>query len=181
MEEKYKTILESSYKPQKEFAQDIEKYGYSYDPELSSMDTKVFYDPKTNQPEIVYRGSKRVSDWVSNLNLALGGKDKTLDEALETAKKVKEKYGKAPITSGHSRGGYFAEKAGEYVQSPKTVTYNKATMPLDIFKKINPVQEDWRTSGDLVSLPSVLQQGKKRTIKLKKPVNPIEAHGFNYL
>lgn len=179
MDSHFKTILESSYKPQKEFAEDVSKLGYDYDPELSSMDTKVFFDRTTKQPHIAYRGSVRASDWVSNLNLGLGNKDKTLDEAISTAKKVKEKYGMAPITSGHSRGGYFAEKAGEAVQAPKTITYNKATMPQDVFKKMRKEQDDWRTSGDIVSLPSVLQ-GIKHTIKTKT-FNPLEAHSFKFL
>lgn len=179
MESEDKDLIEWSYLPQKEFATKIkEKYNYDYDPELSSMDTKVFYD-QNKKPKIAYRGSTRVSDWISNINIGLGNKDKSLDEAINTAQKVKQKYGSAPLTYGHSRGGLLSEYASD-VTGGKSITYNKATIPKDIFKKISKNQTDYRTSGDLVSLPSVLQ-GIKKTIKLPKKVNPLDAHGFKYI
>lgn len=169
-ENNIKEILKASYKPQNEASMDLERLGYKYDPELSSMDSKVFYDPKTNKPHIAYRGSVRlIDDWLDNINLGLGGKSKATEEAVGLAKQVKDKYGQAPDTYGHSRGGYKAEKAGEAVGG-KTYTYNKATLPSDIFKSIRPDQTDVRTKGDIVSLPSYFQSGGMK--QLIQPVNP---------
>jgi len=105
-ENNIKEILKASYKPQVEAEQDFERLGYKYDPELSSMDSKVFYDPKTNKPHIAYRGSVRViDDWLDNIKLGLGYKSKSVEESVGLAKQVQDKYGQAPDTYGHSRGG----------------------------------------------------------------------------
>ena len=178
MDTKTSKILEASYLPQREAEQQLSTLGYAYDPELSSMDTKVFYDPKTKEPSIAYRGSVRVSDWVDNLNLALGGKSKQKEEAIATALKVKEKYGKAPSTYGHSRGGLFSEVAAEATGGVAT-TYNKATLPKDILKKTSKTQTDIRTSKDIVSLPSYFQQGgKKITIVNPEATDILSAHSI---
>ena len=175
-EENLKTIIDASYKPQREAEQDLEKLGYKYDNELSSMDTKVFYNPKDNQPYIAYRGSVRASDWLDNLNLGLGGKSKKLDEAVNTAQKAKQKYGKAPTTIGHSRGGIFAEEAGN-VTGGKTITYNKGTLPKNVFTPIRKEQTDIRTTRDPISLPSSLQKGgTKITIQVPQNTSYIGAH-----
>lgn len=178
MDIKTSKILEASYLPQREAEQQLSTLGYKYDPELSSMDTKVFYDPNTNEPYIAYRGSVRVSDWLDNLNLALGGKSKQKEEAIQVAQKTKEKYGKAPTTYGHSRGGYFSEVASE-LTGGKAITYNKATLPSDIFKKTQEKQVDIRTKRDIVSLPSYFQKGgTKITIQSPDARDVISAHSI---
>lgn len=175
-------ILKASYLPQREAEQELSKLGYAYDPELSSMDTKVFYDPKTNEPHIAYRGSVRAKeDWLSNANIALGGKSSKDTEAVETAKKVQAKYGKAPTTYGHSRGGRSAELAGE-ATGGKTYTYNKAALPQDAFKKIRKEQTDIRTSKDIVSQASIFQSGgNKVTIESPITENYLSAHAIDRL
>lgn len=171
-----KTLLEASYKPQKTAEENLKSKGYEYDKELSSMGSKVYV--KDGQPIITYRGSKTVGDWVDNAKLALGFKSKAVDQAIRLAEKTKEKYNVAPTTIGHSRGGYLAEKAGEKVKG-KTYTYNKAVLPVDIGKTIRKDQTDIRTNLDIVSLPSITQRGKKKTINVN--VNPIKAHALKYL
>lgn len=169
-------ILKASYKPQQEASADLANLGYHYDPELSSMDTKVFYDPKTNQPHIAYRGTVRAETWLSNAKIALGGKSTIDQEAIDTAKKVQKKYGKAPTTYGHSRGGRSAELAGE-ATGGKTYTYNKAVLPTQIFKKVRAEQTDIRHSRDLVSLPGIFQSGgKKITYISPRNENFLSAH-----
>jgi hypothetical protein len=180
MTENIKPILEASYKPQREAENDLVKLGYKYDPELSSMDTKVFTDKQGN-PHIAYRGTVRAETWLDNLNIALGGKSKIDEEAVATAKKVQEKYGKAPTTYGHSRGSRSSELAGE-ATGGKTYTYNKAVVPTDIFKKIRPEQTDIRTSKDIVSAPSYFQTGgEKITIQSSPFDSYIKAHGLEEL
>jgi len=178
MTENIQPILEASYKPQREAESDLVKLGYKYDPQLSSMDTKVFTDSEGN-PYIAYRGSVRLKeDWLSNAYIALGGKSKKDIEAVETAKKVKEKYGKAPTTYGHSRGGRSAELAGE-ATGGKTYTYNKAVVPTDIFKTTRKEQTDIRTSKDIVSAPSYFQTGgSKITIESSPFESYLSAHAI---
>ena len=156
-----KTIFQGSYKPQKEFAEDISKIGYDYDPELSSMENKVFINRETGKPSIAYRGSTTVNDWIGNAKLALGFKDPEAEKRIQLADKVKAKYGDIETIYGHSRGGLIAERAGERTGA-KVVTYNKAVVPSDIFKNIRPQQEDIRVKGDIVSLPSFFQTGGKK-------------------
>lgn len=176
MTENISGILEASYKPQREAEQDLSKLGYAYDPELSSMDTKVFVD-KEGKPHIAYRGSVRAKeDWLSNVNILLGGKSSKDIEAIETAKKVQSKYGQAPTTYGHSRGGRSAELAGEAVGG-KTYTYNKASLPTDIFKRTRKEQTDIRTSKDIVSLPSLFQSGGEKITIQSNPFDSfLKAH-----
>jgi hypothetical protein len=165
-EKKIKKILKSSYKPQREAEADLIELGYKYDPELSTMENKVFYDPKTGKPNIAYRGSVTVKDWIGNLKLGLGFKDKDAEKRIQLADQVKQKYGQSPDVFGHSRGGYIAEQAGEKFGG-NVYTYNKATLPEDIFKKIRPEQTDIRTEKDIVSLPSYFQQGGGKKITEK--------------
>jgi hypothetical protein len=173
-------ILAASYKPQKEAEADLSKLGYSYDPELSSMDTKVFIDSK-GEPHIAYRGTVRAETWADNAKILLGGKSNIDTEAIETARKVQTKYGKAPTTYGHSRGGRSAELAGE-ATGGKTYTYNKAALPQDAFKKVRKEQTDIRTSKDIVSAPSRFQSGGQKVVIQSKPTeNYLSAHSLEPL
>jgi len=134
---------------------------------LFRSEDKVFYDPITNKPYIAYRGSVRASDWIGNAKLALGLRDEKAEKRIALAEKVKQKYGVVPDTYGHSRGGFLAEQAGERYGG-KTITYNKAALPSDIYKKIRPEQTDIRKSGDIVSYLSFTQKGgKKQSIQPK--------------
>lgn len=182
MEDKnIKTILQASYKPQREAEADLEKLGYKYDPQMSTMENKVFYDPKTNKPYIAYRGSVTVKDWIGNAKLGLGFKDKDAEKRIQLADQVKNKYNQAPDVFGHSRGGYLAEIAGQKTGG-KVTTFNKATLPTDIFKTIRPEQTDIRTSKDIVSLPSFFQRGgSKKTIESPITQNILNAHSTSNL
>jgi hypothetical protein len=175
-----KTIFKGSYKPQREFAEDISKIGYDYDPELSSMENKVFVSRETGKPSIAYRGSTTATDWIGNLKLGLGFKDPEAEKRIQLADKVKAKYGEVDTIYGHSRGGFLAEKAGERTGA-KVVTYNKATLPQDIFKTIRPEQTDIRVKGDVVSLPSFLQSGGTKVERLNPSIfaNELTAHSIS--
>lgn len=177
-EDNLKTILEASYKSEGKAKKDLNKLGYKYDTELSSNENKVFYNPKTGEPSIAYRGSQTGEDWLGNLKLLLGAKDLNAERRIALAGKVKEKYNKPPTSYGHSRGGYIAEQAGERYGG-KSVTYNKATLPQDVFKKIRIEQTDIRTLKDPVSLLSVLQRGNKKVINSR--ANVLDSHSINFL
>ena len=67
-----KPILKASYLNQREAKAKLEKKGYTYDPELSTNESKVFVDKQGN-PNIAFRGSKRVTDFlIDDPLLALG-------------------------------------------------------------------------------------------------------------
>ena len=174
-----KTIFSGSYKPQREFAEDISKIGYDYDPELSNMENKVFVSRETGKPSIAYRGSTTATDWIGNLKLGLGFKDPEVEKRVQLADKVKAKYGEVDTIYGHSRGGLVAERAGEKTGA-KVITYNKAVVPSDIFKTIRPEQTDVRVKGDVVSLPSFFQSGGTKIEKLNPSVfvNELTSHSI---
>jgi len=177
---KEKTILKGSYKPQKEFASDVGKIGYDYDPELSSMENKVFVNRETGKPSISYRGSVTATDWLGNAKLALGFKDPEAERRIQLADKVKAKYGDIDTIYGDSRGGLIAERAGEKTGA-KVVTYNKATLPSDVFKNIRQEQTDIRKEKDIVSLPSYFQTGGKKITKKDTSIFPtlLSAHSIS--
>jgi len=181
-ENNLKKILKASYKPQAEASADIEKLGYKYDPELSTMENKVFYDPKTGKASIAYRGSTTSKDWIANLKQAIGFTDKEGEKRIQLADQVKKKYESIDTIYGHSRGGLIAEKAGDRTGA-KVITYNKATLPEDIFKSVRPEQTDIRTKGDIVSLPSIFQSGgvKKEISSLSPFQNFITSHSTSNL
>jgi len=175
-----KTIFQGSYKPQREFAEDVSKIGYDYDPELSSMENKVFINKETGKPSIAYRGSVTANDWLGNAKLALGFKDQEAEKRIQLADKVKAKYGDIETIYGHSRGGLIAERAGEKTGA-KVITYNKATLPEDVFKKIRPEQQDIRKKTDIISLPSYFQSGGQKITKSDTSIFPtfLSAHSIS--
>lgn len=177
------TILKATYKPQHEASHDIEKLGYKYDPESSTMERKVFTDKEGN-PHFAFRGSVRANDWLGNAIIGLTGKPdpKMKQEFSETENILKNKYaGKTPTFYGHSRSGMTSEYLGDKFGG-KTYTFNKATSPADIFKKVREDQTDIRTTKDIVSLPSIFQTGgTKGQIQSEKKQGIIESHAVKNL
>lgn len=169
-----KHLLQASYQPQKEAAASLSKKGFTYDPELSNMTTKVLLDPKGN-PVVLHRGSVRVSDWLANNTALAVGLEQyapRFKESKRTIEKVKQKYPGTTVTSaGHSLGGALAEKSG----ADKVITYNKGAGLFDIGKTIKPNQTDIRTKYDLPSALSAYQTGGKK-IELAGSFNPLETH-----
>ena len=165
-----KTIFQASYYKPSQSAKELENIGFVQDPALSSNEAKVFYNPTTKEAHIAHRGTTTLKDIGTDITLALGYTPKRLTEARRLTKAVKEKYD-TPVTAyGTSMGGYLAEKSG----ADKVYTYNKAVAPQDILKRTSKKQTDYRTSTDIVSLPSILQ-GKKKTIRAPY-FNPLKAH-----
>lgn len=178
-EKRIKSILEASYKPQRQAQEDLGKIGFEYDPELSTMENKVFFD-KQGKPSIAFRGSTRVTDFlIEDPALALGIKTPKQKKAEELVKKVETKYGKPVDTYGHSLGGYRAETSGA---KGNIYTYNKAVGLGQIGKKLPKTQTDIRTSKDIVSIGSLLQfGGNKKTIQSPVFQSEIASHGLSNL
>lgn len=179
-EEHLKDILTASYQPQREAEQTLAKRGYKYDTDLSTMESKVFYNPETNKPHIVYRGSTRVSDFAyEDPALAIGFKTEKQKKAEQLTKDVESKYGKSADVYGHSLGGYRAEKSGA---TGNIYTFNKGAGIFDIGKKIPEKQTDIRTSKDIVSGLSIGQTGgTRKTISSPLTTNIIASHSISQL
>lgn len=178
--EKFKGILESSYLPQAEASAKLNELNYTYDPELSTMESKVFVDKATGKPSIAYRGSTRVSDFlIEDPALALGIKTQKQKRAENLAKTVEQKYNQPVDVYGHSLGGYRAEKSGA---SGNIYTFNKGAGVFDVGKKIPDRQTDVRTNKDIVSVLSIGQKGGTRTT-LSTPVSTsvIGSHSVSQL
>jgi hypothetical protein len=179
----FKTILEASYLPQKKAAEYVSKIGYSYDPELSTMQTKVFIDP-SGRPVISNRGSVTAKDWlVDDLNIATGGFFKTprIKESEKLAKATQEKYGMAPTYASHSLGGYLSEQAAKKTPGSQVYTYNKASGLPSVFYERPKSQTDYRTALDIPSALSAFQSGGTSKTLMGNLFSPIASHDIKYL
>ena len=164
-----KDVLKASYMPQSKAAAYMEKkHGYSYDPQLSSMQQKVFIN-KEGKPIITQRGSTRVSDWLIEDPAALVGYSNTsrVKEAKQLAKATKEKYGVDATLAGHSLGGYLAEKGA--TKGSDVYTYNKAAGIPSVFSNIPKTQHDYRTPLDIPSIWVNINEAIKK---------PFQDHGI---
>jgi hypothetical protein len=175
-----KDILTASYQPQREAEQTLAKRGYKYDPELSTMESKVFYNPGTNKPFIAYRGSTRASDFLyEDPALLIGFKTEKQKKAEKLAKDVESKYGQSADTFGHSLGSFRAEKANT---GGNIYTFNRAVGIKDIGKKLSDKHTDIRTSKDIVSALSLTQSGgKRKTLSTPITTSVIGSHSISQL
>ena len=174
-----KDVLKASYMPQKQAAAYLEKrQGYSYDPQLSSMQQKVFLN-REGKPIITQRGSTRLSDWLIEDPAALIGYTNTsrVAQAKQLAKDTKNKYGVDATITRHSLGGYLAERGK--TKGSEVYTYNKAAGIPSVFSSIPKTQHDYRTPLDIPSFLGQYQRGNKETVS--GSYNPIETHDIKYL
>ena len=174
-----KDVLKASYMPQSKAAAYLQKtQGYTYDPQLSSMQQKVFLN-REGKPVITQRGSTRLSDWLIEDPAALFGYTNTtrVKQAKQLAKDTKEKYGVDATVTGHSLGGYLAEKGK--TKGSEVYTYNKAAGLPSVFSSIPKTQHDYRTPLDIPSFLGQYQGGDKNTVS--RSWNPIASHNLNYL
>ena len=174
-----KDILKASYMPQSKAAAYLQKtQGYSYDPQLSSMQQKVFLN-RDGKPVITQRGSTRLSDWLIEDPAAMVGFTNTsrVAQAKQLAKATKDKYGVDATVTGHSLSGYLAEQGK--TKGSDVYTYNKAAGIPSLFTNIPKTQHDYRTPLDIPSFLGQYQGGDKNTVS--GSWNPIASHNLNYL
>lgn len=172
----FKSVLQSSYLPQRQAKTLGENQGLQYDRANSKMDTKVFL--KDNKPIVVHRGSTRVSDWVYEDPASfLGIKTKRALQAQRLNKKLEMQYGSKPINVGHSLGGALAESTN---RGGQVMTYNKLSTLPSIFSNRPKGQIDYRTNLDIPSALSQYQKGGK-LVNIPGSYNPIESHSTKYL
>lgn len=180
----FKQNLQTSFMKNEKADKSLQSRGYTLDKELSNKNQKVFLD-QNNNPNIVFRGSVTPKDWlVSDVAILTGTQkyDKRFQDSVKVTKAVKNKYGKdKPINvQGFSLGGGIADYVNDKVKLPKgskVTTYNKGAGLGDLFKTNKSNQTDYRTQNDIVSLASLTQKGKNKTVKTdNKFQNPISAH-----
>ena len=142
------------------------------------MQQKVFLN-REGQPIITQRGSTRLSDWLIEDPAGYLGYTNTtrVKEAKELAKATKDKYGVDATITGHSLGGYLAEKGAS--KGSDVYTYNKLAGFPSVFSSIPKTQHDYRTPLDIPSFLGQYQRGDKETIS--GSWNPIASHDINYL
>ena len=178
----FKTILEASYLPQKKAAEYVSKIGYGFDPELSTMSSKVFISP-TGVPVISNRGSVTAKDWLyEDVNAGLGGifgKTEKVKNVQNLAKATQEKYGMAPTLTGHSLGGYLAEQGAR--KGSDVYTYNRAAGLPSAFYERPKNQTDYRTALDIPSALSAFQSGGTSKTLIGNLFSPIASHDISYL
>jgi hypothetical protein len=148
-------LLRASYLPQKQAEALLKHKGYTYDKQLSTMQSKVFVS-KGNQPVIVQRGSKRFTDWLEDGLIAVGAGNiaPRQRQAIRLTQAVEQKYHKPADAVGHSLGGRLVENSKAH---GNIITYNKAVGLADIGRVIPKNQLDIRSHIDVPSLLSLTQ------------------------
>lgn len=174
-------LIDSSYKRNKDAETIGKTHGLKLNHELSNSENKVFVDSDQNN-HVVFTGSRKVGDWITNASLGLGlenynprfqNSSKLIDNIIKSNPKSKINV------YGDSLGGRIAEHVGDKVH--KVITNNKAVGRNDLFKKINSNQIDIRSGSDPVSFLGAYTQhgGKKKVIKNTNHLNPLKAHSYN--
>lgn len=177
-----KDLLQASYR-RNTGARDIgKKYGYVLDEDLSNAEQKVYID-KDKNPKIVFTGTRKGADLITDTALAFGfaGVTPRFRRSSQLVDKVKQKYKNRPITAlGHSLGGSLAESVAGKVD--KVVTLDKGVGLFGIGKRIRPNTTDVRTSNDIFSILRNTQTGgKKVTITARDVFNPSKSHDIKML
>jgi hypothetical protein len=149
-------LFQISYLNQKEAKNQLNELGYTYDDRLSTNETKVFINGN-GEPNLAFRGTKRVKDLVSDAMLAVGLEkyNPRFKEAKELTKLVEDTYKQPANVLGHSLGGSLAEKSGAH---GAIYTYNKGAGIGDIRRRIPRRQIDTRTGNDIVSVIATTQK-----------------------
>jgi hypothetical protein len=178
-----KDLLKASYTrntPAKEIGK---KYGYVLDEDLSNAEQKVYLD-KNKNPKIVFTGTRKGSDYLTDaaLTFGLAGLTPRFQNSSKLVDKVKQKYKNKPITAiGHSLGGSLAESVAGKVD--KVVTLDRGIGLFGIGRKNKSNVTDVRTSNDIFSvLRNTQSGGKKVVIKGTKGIlNPLKSHDISQL
>lgn len=158
--------------------------GYMYDDQLSTVNSKVYYNEKDKDLLIAYRGSKNIlNDWLDTDTFIPFGnlkKSKRYKESADVYKLAKDKYhSKSPIVIGDSLGGSLASAVGGNDKSARIYTYNKGTgiFGRDTNNKSN--EHAYRQAGDIVSTFGTLNHNK--SVTLGAQLDPLSSHNINNL
>jgi hypothetical protein len=168
-----KLILNASYKSNEDAKNDLEDKGYIFDDELSNEKQKVFYDPKTDKPKIVFKGTTDANEWIRNplIPFGLEGLDPEFENAKKLTKQVAEKYDNKPDVFGHSRGATKSEYVSNLAD--QVYTYNKPSRLYGsyIFNNTPENIHNYRATFDPVSLLDIL-----KSENIGGSILPLKAH-----
>jgi hypothetical protein len=174
-------LLKASYQGNKKASELGANHNLTLDQKLSNSEHKVFYDPENKRSTVVYTGSRKAGDWVTDglLAVGLGKYTKRYADSQKVLDKTKKKYGDDVTTAGHSLGGYLAEN----VKGAKNrVTVNKAVGLGGIGTTVRKNQTDYVVDGDAVSTLSSLQKYKGNYVRVPyKGSSLLNAHKFTQL
>jgi hypothetical protein len=173
-------LLKASYKRNKEAELIGNQYNVKLDHHLSNSEHKVFHDPNTNSSSVVFTGTRKFGDLITDGAVAVGlGKyTKRFKDSDKVIKDIKNKYPSTNITaSGHSLGGTLSE----HVKADKKITYNKGVGLGDIGKTIRNNQTDIRTTYDPISILSNTQKHKNKMINIDSAGGVFNAHSTKNL
>lgn len=168
-----KTILNASYESNPKAKEQLENKGYIFDEELSNKKQKVFYDPETKTPKIVFKGTTDANEWLRNPLLAVGLErfDPEFKKAKKLTEQVTAKYENKPDVLGHSRGAAKASYVSNLAN--KVITYNKPSNIFEsrIFKTSRPNETNLRSTFDPISALDIL-----KSKNLGGSILPFKAH-----
>ena len=168
-----KTILNASYEDNTKAKTDLENKGYIFDEELSNKKHKVFYDPETKTPKIVFKGTTDANEWFRNplIPFNLEFLDPEFKKSKNLVKQVSKKYENKPDLYGHSRGASKAVYNSNLAN--QVYTYNKPSKIFGshIFKTDDDNVNNYRATFDPVSLLDIL-----KSKNLGGSVLPLKAH-----
>jgi hypothetical protein len=177
-----KDLLQASYKRNGDAENIGKKYNLKLDHALSNAEHKVYID-KNGNPDVVFTGTRKFGDVLTDVALATGFGAFTprFQNSTKLIDKVKEKYKNKPLSVlGHSLGGSLAEHVGK--KADKVITLDKGVGLFGIGKNIRNNQTDIRGSNDAVSMFRNTQSGgKKITLKDKYNFNIINAHDIKHM
>ncbi len=176
-------LLQASYSRNKKAEQLGANSGMALDHSLSNSEHKVFYDPDKKKSTVVYTGTRKFGDIITDgmLAVGLGQYTKRFKDSQKVLNETKKKYGDDVTTVGHSLGGYLAENVKGAKQR---VTVNKAVGLGGIGTTVRANQTDYVVNKDPVSLLSGTQKYKSKDSLKKiayKGNNLITAHKYSHL
>ena len=168
-----KTILNASYETNDKAKERLEDKGFIFDDELSNEKQKVFYDPKTDTPKIVFKGTTDMNEWLRNplIPLSLEFLDPEFIDAKKLVEQVTDKYKSKPDLYGHSRGA--SKSLYNSSLANQVYTYNKPSKIFGshIFDTTPANVHNYRATFDPVSALDVLTSKN-----LGGSVFPLKAH-----
>ena len=173
------TALKSSYLTKEQSSSLLSKNGYSFDPEISNNNTRVYYNPDENKTLLTIRGTKNLNDIVTDFSVFLGTTDlqntKRFKDTEKIYNKAKEKYKNLTIV-GHSLGGSLAN-ALPTDKNDRVFTYNKGVGLINHNTKAN--ETALRTQTDIISF---LSKNDKHTTNFGNfNLNLLETHSTDQL
>lgn len=168
-----KEILNASYEDNPKAKEKLENKGYIFDDELSTKKQKVFYDPETKTPKVVFKGTTTKDEWLRNplIPFNLEFLDNEFKRSKNLVKRVTEKYENKPDIFGHSRGASKAEYNASGAN--KVYTYNKPSKFFEsrIFPTSAKNVMNFRSTFDPVSALDIF-----KSKNLGGSIMPLKAH-----